>query len=454
MQTCLPLELVDCILKECGLKTLQVCSLVCKSWLPLCRPRLFEIVEIDMTGSDSPERCRELVMMESVVAYIRRMALIHSLEDSDEEGEEDSENKENENILRIGSIMRDLSQLKDRLKSLQALIIMSDHGSRCLLCNESPVEFLKPLRRYPTIPPLLSTFVDVVELSLDMYSEDLESFVTFICSFPQLRDLRIKISNLATYGQQFSLPTCVLPLALRSLHLDASDGDGGFNLGLHQWVSTHPPRQIVLFSITNFFDQWRQFTPSVEPYFTGLCKETTSLHLSFDIRTIEIQASSVPHNLNLLQFLERIIFSLYGIDTYSLSSTAPIMLSKLLQILSTITSTYFRTVVFHLRVNPFPRSLTESQKLLAMLSLRNEWNRIDDLLSTEKFATCAVELVVTSSISGDDLITSGRKAFPKANDTGRFSVIRAPFEAMDEFSAKSYEPGVKEEMEWVRNRRY
>ncbi|KAL0069519.1 hypothetical protein AAF712_003555 [Marasmius tenuissimus] len=131
---------------------------------------------------------------------------------------------------------------------------------------------------------------------------------------------------------------------------------------------------------------------------------------------------------------------------------APMMLSKIHQILTTITSPYLRTVVFNLMGN-ISTSRTESNAVFPMFNLRDKWNRIDDLLSTEKFAMCVVELV-TSSISEDDLITFGRKGFPKVDHMGRFSAIEAPFKVTDAPTMQRYQLDVKEEMEWVCNRQY
>ncbi|KAL0059733.1 hypothetical protein AAF712_013529 [Marasmius tenuissimus] len=292
-----PLELADAILKYCEKQTLLACSLVCKAWLPLCRPRIFKRVTFNMRRRDSRKRCRELVRMEAIAVYIRSLSLSLSLlEDVEEDSDEEtSDNKENDHTIQsLDIMMRDLSQLKGSLKSLQALTITSNEFEfeDCLLCDESLVDFLKPLRRYPIVPRLLSIFADIVDLSLVLESEDLESVLTFICSFPQLRVLRTNTYHFATYRQQLPLPTCVLPLTLRSFHLEANDGDGESTPDFYHWVSTHPLRQIVLFSITNFYDQSDRFSPSLEPYMTGLCSETKSLHLSFDLQEIDIQASS------------------------------------------------------------------------------------------------------------------------------------------------------------------
>ncbi|KAJ8085301.1 hypothetical protein PM082_004096 [Marasmius tenuissimus] len=89
-----------------------------------------------------------------------------------------------------------------------------------------------------------------------------------------------------------------------------------------------------------------------------------------------------------------------------------------------------------------------------MLDLYDEWNSIDDLLSTEKFATCAVELVVPPLTSEGNLVISLRKAFPKVDHTRGISVFRAPLKTMDDFRTETYDFYVKEEMEWVCNRQY
>ncbi|KAK1229018.1 hypothetical protein PQX77_007945 [Marasmius sp. AFHP31] len=122
--------------------------------------------------------------------------------------------------------------------------------------------------------------------------------------------------------------------------------------------------------------------------------------------------------------------------------------------LTTISSPHFCTVVFHLMGSTPRWSPTEWNEVLPMLNLCDKWNRIDDLLFMEKFAMCAIELIVPSLTNKDDLVTSARNTFPKADRTGRFSVTRAPFKSMNAPGGKRYQSHVEEEMEWVCNRQY
>ncbi|KAJ8085259.1 hypothetical protein PM082_004054 [Marasmius tenuissimus] len=144
-----------------------------------------------------------------------------------------------------------------------------------------------------------------------------------------------------------------------------------------------------------------------------------------------------PNSLSLLRSLERIILSirvrLTDLIQDACTSTA---LSKIILMFATITSPRFRTIVLHLVDSSDLEAETEAETETTPLVLSDEWNRLDDLFSTEKFAKCAVELVVPSSTSDDDLVAAGRKAFPKSHYTGRLSVVRAQLLVIDESSSE------------------
>ncbi|KAK1230852.1 hypothetical protein PQX77_006051 [Marasmius sp. AFHP31] len=176
-----------------------------------------------------------------------------------------------------------------------------------------------------------------------------------------------------------------------------------------------------------------------------------------DIVELDIRLDFDPNSLSLLRSLERFILSIHGslIDLIKDDDYTSTALSKVLRMLTAITSPHLRTIVLHLIDDS--NSTAETEPISLVLS--DEWNRLDDLFSTEKFAECAIELIVPSSTSDDDLGTARQMAFPKSHHTGRLSVVRAPLPVIDEFSSGAktgrspYRPYMKE-IEWVCNRRY
>ncbi|KAJ8088242.1 hypothetical protein PM082_022314 [Marasmius tenuissimus] len=419
----IPLELIDQILKDCDQESLFLCSLVCKAWLALCRPRIFENVEINM-NHNGLEKCKQLVSMNHIASYIRHLSLNGFCSVGDGGRSADW----HEDVRLLDLTVEQLSRLKRRLNTLESLSIIGgelrQYGSRAFFI----------------VPRLTSAFTAIVELDLRLEYEDSASLITFICSFPQLRVLRLRVGYYSDpYGNsQPSVPTCVLPLTLKSVHIICNDGEPIYYptapSPFHHWIGAHPPRQITLLSFIHYLDGG--LPPIPPPYLTGLCKETKSLHLSFDFH----KAWKLRETYDIvcpLTFLERIIFSFRNFD--SDLDIAAITLHKMIQMFGTIGSANFRTAVFNVLDHN------------GLEYLCNEWNEFDDLLCTEKFASCAVELVVLYSTGEGELVASaGRKAFPKSDREGRLSIVQAPFariEYHDDCSAEK-------EMDWACNRPY
>ncbi|KAL0059777.1 hypothetical protein AAF712_013464 [Marasmius tenuissimus] len=319
----IPLELIDQILKDCDQESLFLCSLVCKAWLALCRPRIFENVEINM-NHNGLEKCKQLVSMNHIASYIRHLSLNGFCSVGDGGRSADW----HEDVRLLDLTVEQLSRLKRRLNTLESLSIIGgelrQYGSRAFFI----------------VPRLTSAFTAIVELDLRLEYED------------------------------------------------------------------------------------------------SLCKETKSLHLSFDFH----KAWKLRETYDIvcpLTFLERIIFSFRNFD--SDLDIAAITLHKMIQMFGTIGSANFRTAVFNVLDHN------------GLEYLCNEWNEFDDLLCTEKFASCAVELVVLYSTGEGELVASaGRKAFPKSDREGRLSIVQAPFariEYHDDCSAEK-------EMDWACNRPY
>ncbi|KAJ8096173.1 hypothetical protein PM082_000081 [Marasmius tenuissimus] len=127
-----PLELVDHILEDCDRKTLLVCSLVCKSWLPFCKPQIFESVKIN-TMRSSTERNEQLLSMAQTAGYIRHLSLGLALCTNSKEKywqfmpRESIEKSITWHALYMDSIIQKLDMLADKLQNLHFLKIMTNH---------------------------------------------------------------------------------------------------------------------------------------------------------------------------------------------------------------------------------------------------------------------------------------------------------------------------------------
>ncbi|KAL0567140.1 hypothetical protein V5O48_014852 [Marasmius crinis-equi] len=186
-------ELVDSILEDCEISSLFPCSLVCRSWLPTCRSRLFETFEVDST---SLECCIALAsILESqcctIPGFIRQLRL--NLQAPDRRGR-----KSNDYILLI------TKRLKNKVDSLRKLAITSLGRSSILSYQTVP----------PTFDPrgsagskelsslLVSSFNHVLELETQLYVEDPEVFIKFISSFSHLEILK----KFGKYNYEYHMP--------------------------------------------------------------------------------------------------------------------------------------------------------------------------------------------------------------------------------------------------------
>ncbi|KAK1220570.1 hypothetical protein PQX77_016667 [Marasmius sp. AFHP31] len=332
-----------------------------------------------------------------------------------------------------------LNSLEGKLVALQSFALISGH--RCILCDESMFCDIRP----GLAPHLVATFTNIIELKVRLQSEDLATFVAFICSFPRLQVLRVRISMFVDFVQHSTAKlTDTLPLTVKSIIITERDGNiPGYVLTqrFHHWLETHPPRPITLLSIVDYHNHESISSPNPSPYFTGLCKDTKTLHLSFNcdwdqggemssIYNVYITnrqkhvtlapPTRSPPDLSTLTSLERIVLSFRGYT----SETFSLILHIILHMVNTTTSPHFRAIVFHFindNGSGFPTEFG--------------WSELDDLLATDKFATCSVELIIPPDENEVCL-------FPKLHQRGRVTVVRAP----------SSRPAEKQ-MEWVCNRR-
>ncbi|KAJ8074312.1 hypothetical protein PM082_012624 [Marasmius tenuissimus] len=157
--------------------------------------------------------------------------------------------------------------------------------------------------------------------------------------------------------------------------------------------------------------------------------QTFSLSFNFD----KIRPLTEPQSLSRLPYLERIILSFRNFTPDKLD-VATSTLHKILRMIDTITSFHFCTTV----INLLDYNGTEA--------LHDQWNKLDDLLSTDKFATCSVELFVSP---GENELAF----YPKVNRKGRLSVVHALF-PWDPRSDDDEHSLAQEEMEWVCNQIY
>ncbi|KAJ8089714.1 hypothetical protein PM082_014982 [Marasmius tenuissimus] len=442
----LPLELIICILNQCDLKTLVPCSRVCTTWSSICQPRIFEHVEFD-TARDglekSIERISTLNGSRCTPELIRRMSLRFS------EPHKTDDTKD-ENTCRFRALLRELVGLEGRFEGLVALsLVAAGSAGIHMLCGEDT--------RHPTIPLLVFTFQHVVDLNIYANYEDYRCVINFICSFPSLRALSLRLPTYALVveepgWQNLPAPTSVLPFTLETFHLLYSNGNFQSRpeplQGVENWLSTHPPRQIKLFSVVD------SASPRLGPYFSGLCRETQSLHLALDFRYF-VTRSSERHNLSLLNLdrLERIIitFRATGLGVCLRGAWRPgdavvaTAASLSLHILDSITSPHLHAIV----LNVF-----DPDGFKAPIP-RNEWNQLDEILSssTGKFARCTVEIVIPH-LNGDEGAALAREAFPKTNSDGRLTVVRTPYDLLTLVHGGVTKDTETDQMNWVCDRIY
>ncbi|KAL0575921.1 hypothetical protein V5O48_006051 [Marasmius crinis-equi] len=415
----LPFELVDLVLKDCETATLYSCSLVCRSWLPICRSQLFESLEINNTP---PQRCVQLVSVlelkhSTISGYIRNLTIHLSNRNRQMISQVPCSRRSDGGKIRlrcVDYIQMILLHLKSSIRSLKKLTIISHPNLLSDFYFSTVSSGIISLAS-----DLTSSFGHIVqELVLQFVEENPLYIIPFICSFPRLEILSMR-SGLSANLNPFLdtlLSNHSLPASLRTLKLgdgnDSVEQDGIHSL--YRWLRAHCPSELRSLSVENVrLDEVT--SPDMRPLLAQ-CKDLRSLHLGID--TSDIPGNEEPfYDLSAAESLERLAISTRGIELFEPDST---LLTLISQMIDTLASSRLRSITFNVPGGGF-RVLDE------------KWDILDALLASKKFASIAVELVVpfcdltrNDGTEAEDL-PSARRLLTRCDEQARLTVIRAPF---------------------------
>ncbi|KAK1219893.1 hypothetical protein PQX77_017373 [Marasmius sp. AFHP31] len=419
----LPFELVEQILDQCDQKTLLPCALVCHSWMPGCRSHTFQTFEVD--GGNERQLSNIASLLETQYSTIPEF--IQEIRFNLRESELTTITGNDEsfsNVTSSYSLKLILTHLNDRVSSLKKLHLAYD-GPR-LLSSEMEGPKLEELAHL-----FLLSFGQITILELHLFAEhDARALIEFKCSFPHLEVLRMHSGCLEARGVdsiqelEASLrtkpPGCHLPASLRTLELGGGDDTvdiSGIAI-FYRWLSTKAPPPLSNLSIykIDVEGDWDAIIqPAIEPYLR-CCTELRFLHLGFDTGYVTLSAT-VHYDLSTPQHLESLVVSIRNVVQATHDS---VMLGLIRDMLNTLTSPRLRNISFNVSGSGF-RVLEE------------EWNAIDSVLSTTKFGSVHIKLIVPfSDITLDDSTSEedlprARQVFPRCDEQGRLSAIRAPF---------------------------
>ncbi|KAJ8075406.1 hypothetical protein PM082_019744 [Marasmius tenuissimus] len=442
-------ELVELIIVNCDRRSLLQCSLVCRSWLHSCRPRLFKIVEIDTSLSalrftsllegkyaTIPQYIEDLTLKLDIIQR-RQFGLAKPI------GEGEPENLSFEGVINLIAI-----RLQCKIPLLRRLGVVF-RGTRML-------PRVKIVRETSYISRFASTFGHITELDLHLPAEDKAALIQFTCSFPHLKVLKARCGVVDDREGEEDLevvqrqaPDWTLPSSLKSLDLSrglsADLNTDGLN-HYYRWLNLQRPLRLEQLSIYKIEIHARSSDPDIQPYLNK-CRELRFLHLGLDTWCVVTTGlgSVRPYDLSALEQLEQLVITIRNVvqddpDIELVDCTR--------MMLATLTSPRLQRIIFNVSGSGY-RTLEE------------QWDAIDGLLGSDKFKEVMVELVVPFSdlttgdeTSEEDLLRA-KRIFSRCNTQGRISVVRAPFVVRTRGwheEGTSEEEDDSEEISWVCDR--
>ncbi|KAJ8096220.1 hypothetical protein AAF712_014910 [Marasmius tenuissimus] len=399
----LPFELNEIILGVVDHNSLLSCSLVCRSWLPTCRSRLFNHTE-------SNRRYTKLVSLldskyQTITKFTKEVAFT-----LDAGAHDAGTHPVSIDLQRLIVKMRNKSDL---FPSLQKLTIV---------CKGEAFVGI-PLHDGTFAQDLITIFGHARELELRLKKEGVIPLIRFICSFPRLEFLKVNSGCFRCDDDEFVdsiTGPYTLPASLRTLliggridDLDLASRSRGIR-HFHRWLRTGLPENVVNLSIHKVLVGGRDIPhePDFQPYLARCYHKLQWLHIGFDTQYVTSPNDTESYDLSLLNRLELLAISLRNI--FRPEDTG--LLDMLLAMLKTLTSPI--------------RAITLIVSGRGFSVLASRWRNLDALLASNTFATASIEIVIplTSSENeeGDDLIRA-MSVFSKCDEQGRLTVIRAPF---------------------------
>ncbi|KAF9260474.1 hypothetical protein L218DRAFT_1079296 [Marasmius fiardii PR-910] len=231
MSPFIPIEIIEKILGLCEIGTIPSCSLDCKSWNSICRPRLFERLRIradhhgicllgnNGTQSISDRESRPLQYTKEIFFTFRK------------------HDSFTVTIDQLQSLISLVNALKSKVDNrLRQIIVYSD-----LLDVFSGSGNLDPPLDLPH--SISCSFPQISELKIRVRDENLRHLLFFACSFPTLRVLVLECNSLNLRPRE---PLCVstLPKTLKIFRFDVFFPPEEVLDYYTTWLASHPPREI------------------------------------------------------------------------------------------------------------------------------------------------------------------------------------------------------------------
>ncbi|KAK1216930.1 hypothetical protein PQX77_020429 [Marasmius sp. AFHP31] len=404
-----PFEILESILNALDAPYMPSCSLVCRSWLPICRPRLFKHLILDIR---SPEKLLDFVSALGS-AHLTFRKSVQEL---------------------TFKIMHHQEQPVVEPDDIESLVKDMD-GKFPSLTKLSVVFYGKFLDIKSTSDNLYTTFTTVFnhihELEIQTLYEEPMVLIGFIRSFPYLDVLKLRTESVRKSDAVVDLPPSLYPPPVSLTMLQ----HGGM---LSDWygVWRRPP-----IGAACFYERWLQEcltqrirslsvhkahignghstfnTPAIEKFLVHN-PELRCLHIGLDQFHVERpgERDLTPYNLSDAQRLERLILSFWD-----LSDNESRLLKTVPKMLNTLTSPCLQKIVLTACGDGFSR-------------LVPQWDAIDIILSSSMFTAVAIEVIVplshglrNSDEETSEDLTRLREVFPRCDEQGRLSAVRAPF---------------------------
>ncbi|KAJ8074143.1 hypothetical protein PM082_012435 [Marasmius tenuissimus] len=292
----LPLELISKILSTCSPKTRVICSLVCRSWLPICRSYSFGGRGLEI---DNPNACENFLSLLtsgtecSIIGHISEahFALDQKLLKIDKEilqARSNTSTHHSKKHLRNATLYTE--NIRSLLSRLAEKAIMLSSLSLKTSSSYNPVpNIFSP--QFNLMPSLTISSSTITSLTFHGSSEDVRDVIQFICSFPHLVALSTHSECLSTLRRpKAPQPSSRLPETLRTLILSSRTApleSENERYIWEQWIVKHPPLpKLDSFSIYSFAI-WRSQGDDIAIFLNGPCNRATlkSLYTSFSIET-------------------------------------------------------------------------------------------------------------------------------------------------------------------------
>ncbi|KAJ8074311.1 hypothetical protein PM082_012623 [Marasmius tenuissimus] len=123
-----------------------------------------------------------MALMQSIAGYIQHFSLNIDLPFDEHE----DVNEAGDNTYCLAHIVPALNYSQEKLVAVESFALISGYGDQCILCDAAVAGYIRPGHgpRYPIALHLVATFTNITELKILLDSEDLATFIAFICSFP------------------------------------------------------------------------------------------------------------------------------------------------------------------------------------------------------------------------------------------------------------------------------